>query len=75
MAAAHVLADRRHLWAFVVGCIAVTAGVLLHLPMFWMGKDTGFALANMPMDDGMLFGMALIVAGVVVADGVPGLER
>ena len=63
----HVLADRRQLWAFVGGCIAVTAGVLLHLPMYWMGKDMGFMLANMPMDDGMLWGMALIVAGIVVA--------
>jgi putative MFS transporter len=62
-----VLADRRHLWAFIAGCVAVTAGVLLHLPMFWMGRDMGFRLVDMPMDDGMLWGMALIVAGLVVA--------
>jgi putative MFS transporter len=35
--------------------------------MFWMGKDTGFVLAGMPMDSGMLFGMFLIVAGIGVA--------
>ncbi|MDQ6684179.1 MAG: MFS transporter [Pseudomonadota bacterium] len=64
---ARVLADRRHLAAFVAGCIAVTIGVLLHLPMFWMGRDIGFRLADMPMDDEMLWGMALIVAGIVVA--------
>jgi putative MFS transporter len=62
-----VLADRRHLWAFIAGCIAVTAGVVLHLPMYWMGRDMGFRLADMPMDDGMLWGMALIVAGLGVA--------
>ena len=33
-----VLTDRPHLWAFVVGCVAVTAGVVMHLPMFWMGR-------------------------------------
>src|SRR6476661_2289865 len=62
-----VLADRRHLCAFIAGCVAVTAGVLLHLPMYWMGREMGFHLADMPMDDGMLWGMALIVAGLGVA--------
>ena len=64
MSAIRVLADRRHLWAFVAGCIAVTTGVLLHLPMFWMGRHDGFRLADMPMDAEMLWGMALIVAGL-----------
>ena len=45
----------------------MTAGVVLHLPMYWMGRDMGFRLADMPMDAGMLWGMALIVAGLVVA--------
>lgn len=62
-----VLADRRHPWAFSVGCVAVTAGVLLHLPMFWMGRNNGFHLADMPMDDGMWWGMVLIVVGILVA--------
>jgi putative MFS transporter len=62
-----VLADRRHLWAFVAGCMAVTSGVVLHLPMYWMGRDMGFHLADMPMADAMLWGMALIVAGLGVA--------
>jgi putative MFS transporter len=62
-----VLADRRHLWAFAAGCVAVTLGVLLHLPMFWMGRDNGFQLADMAMDAEMLWGMALIVAGLAVA--------
>jgi len=67
LATIRILADRRHLWAFVVGCIAVTAGVVLHLPMYWMGRGMGFRLAGMAMDAGMLFGMALIVAGIAVA--------
>jgi putative MFS transporter len=62
-----VLADRPHLWAFVTGCVAVTAGVVLHLPMFWMGRGNGFHLAEMPMDAAMLWGMALIVVGLAVA--------
>nr|MDQ6909128.1 MFS transporter [Chloroflexota bacterium] len=64
---ANVFRDRRGNLAFVLGCLAVTAGVLLHLPMFWMGRHNGFALAGMPMENGMIFGMYLIVAGVGVA--------
>ena len=67
MASLAILADRRHLVAFVAGCLAVTAGVILHLPMYWMGRDMGFRLADMAMDDEMLWGMALIVGGLVVA--------
>jgi len=67
VSAIRVLADRRHLWAFIAGCVAVTAGVVLHLPMYWMGREMGFRLADMPMDDAMLWGMALIVAGLGVA--------
>jgi putative MFS transporter len=54
--AARVLADRSHLWAFVAGSLAVTVGVLLHLPMFWMGRHNGFRLADMPMDAEMTWG-------------------
>ncbi len=49
-AAAPIRAGRPHFWFFVAGCVAVTAGVVLHLPMFWMGRDMGFRLAGMPMD-------------------------
>ncbi|MEG3180586.1 MFS transporter [Sphingomonas sp. LT1P40] len=58
--------DRRF-WAFAIGVIAVTVGVVLHLPMFWMGKSMGFRMAGMPMDSGMIWGMGLIIAGVGVA--------
>ena len=62
-----LLAERRDRFAFVAGCLAVTAGVALHLPMFWMGRTMGFRLAGMPMDPGMIWGMALIVLGIGVA--------
>lgn len=45
----------------------VAAGVALHIPMFLMGRHTGWHLAGMPMDTGMLAGMALIVLGVLAA--------
>ncbi len=64
---AGTFADRRGIWAFVLGTGAVTAGVLLHLPMFWMGRMNGFALAGMPMGNDMLAGMAAIIGGVFVA--------
>ena len=62
-----VLQDRRGLWAFILGVVAVTAGVLLHIPMFMMGKDMGFRLYGMPMEADMIWGMVLIVGGVAVA--------
>jgi putative MFS transporter len=62
-----VLSDRRGAWAFWIGCAAVTAGVLAHLPMVWMARDMGLRLAGMPMDPGMIGGMGLILAGVAVA--------
>src|SRR3546814_18708623 len=61
------LSDRQALWAFVLGCVAVTAGVLLHLPMFLMSRSMGYHMAGMPMDTPMLIGQFSIVAGVIVA--------
>ena len=61
------LSDRQALWAFVLGCVAVTAGVLFHLPMFVMARSMGYRLAGMPMDGTMTLGMVLIVGGVLVA--------
>lgn len=53
----------KHAAAFWLGCMAVTAGVLLHIPMFLMGRYTHFRMVGMPMGAGMLAGMGLIVAG------------
>lgn len=61
------LSDRRGVWAFVLGCVAVTIGVCAHLPMFAMAATMNYRLAGMPMDGMMTVGMALIVVGVVVA--------
>lgn len=59
--------DRRGIWAFALGVAAVTAGVLLHLPMFMMGRMTHYKIAGMAMGSGMYFGMALIVGGILIA--------
>jgi putative MFS transporter len=61
------LSDRRGLWAFILGTIAVTGGVLLHLPMFAMGQATHYRLYGMPMGNGMIIGMVAIVLGVAIA--------
>ncbi len=64
---ARVFHGRQGVWAFSLGCLAVTIGVLLHIPMFLMGRDMGYHLAGMPMGNDMLFGMFLIVAGIGIA--------
>ena len=63
----NVFRDRRGVWVFALGCIGVTIGVLLHIPMFWMGYNNGFVLYGMPMEPSMIFGMYLIIAGVAAA--------
>lgn len=60
---ASLFSSRVHFWAFWGGCVAVTIGVLLHIPMFLMGRSTHYKLAGMPMGSGMLFGMFFIVDG------------
>jgi putative MFS transporter len=62
-----MFAERRSTFFFIAGCVLVTVGVLLHLPMYWMGRNMGFVLAGMPMDPKMYVGMAMIVVGVVAA--------
>lgn len=53
--------------AFWAGCVLVTAGVLLHVPMFAMAAPMHYQMAGMPMDTQMLLGMALIPCGVLLA--------
>ena len=67
MRSSSTLSDRRGLWAFVLGVIAVTTGVLLHMPMFLMGRTMHFRLYGMPMGAEMYFGMAAIIGGVGIA--------
>lgn len=61
---ASLFASSYKMAAFWCGSFMVAAGVALHLPMFWMGRYNHFRLAGMPMDNGMLVGMALIILGV-----------
>ncbi len=61
------LSDRRGLWAFVLGVILVTAGVLMHAPMFLMGRNNHFILYGMPIGWDMILGMIAIVGGVAIA--------
>src|SRR5580693_988631 len=56
-----------HMLAFWAGSAMVALGVALHVPMFWMGRKMHFRLVGMPMDNGMLVGMALIILGVGAA--------
>ncbi|MBI1731672.1 MAG: MFS transporter [Gammaproteobacteria bacterium] len=56
-----------HPGAFWFGAMAVTAGVLLHLPMYLMGRDIGYRLTGMPMDTPMMLGMAAIIIGLLAS--------
>jgi putative MFS transporter len=67
MLSASTYSGRRGLGAFILGVLAVTAGVLMHGPMFWMGRHNHFVLAGMEMGADMVAGMALIVGGLAVA--------
>jgi MFS transporter, putative metabolite:H+ symporter len=55
---------RRHAAAFVFGITACTAGVLLHLPMYFGARDMGYQMAGMRPDPAMISGMALIGIGL-----------
>jgi putative MFS transporter len=59
--------QRRNALTFWIGSAVVSIGVVLHLPMFWMARNSGFNMSGMPMDAGMLFGMLLIVLGIAAA--------
>jgi len=47
--------------------ILVTGGVLMHAPMFLMGRHNHFILYGMPIGWDMVAGMAAIVAGIGIA--------
>lgn len=53
--------------AFLTGSGMVATGVVLHAPMFLMGRYTHYRLVGMRMGMGMLIGMGLIVLGVAAA--------
>jgi putative MFS transporter len=62
-----LFASKWNALAFWCGTLMVSVGVLLHLPMYWMGRHMHFRLSGMPMDNGMLVGMGLIIGGFVAA--------
>jgi putative MFS transporter len=54
-------------WAFWLGAVAITAGVVLHLPDFLSMSGMGYRMVGMPMSALMIGGMWLIVAGMGLA--------
>jgi putative MFS transporter len=56
-----------HAGAFWIGVVAVTAGVIAHIPMYLMGRNTGYRLVGMPMDMPMKIGMAAIIGGLIAS--------
>ncbi len=67
MISTSTLADRQGLWAFILGVMLVTAGVLMHAPMFLMGRHNHFMLSGMPIGWDMVVGMVAIVGGCAIA--------
>src|SRR4029079_11652685 len=67
MISTSTLSDRRGLWAFILGVILVTGGVLMHAPMFLMGRHNHFILSGMPIGWDMILGMVAIVGGCAIA--------
>src|SRR6185369_16961697 len=67
MISTSTLSDRRGLWAFALGVVAVTVGVLLHAPMFLMGRHDHYVLYGMPIGWDMFLGMFAIVGGLGIA--------
>lgn len=56
-----------HPVAFWSGIIAVTTGVILHLPMYLHSATMDYQMVGMPMDAAMISGMVLILIGLVLA--------
>lgn len=48
---------------FWIGSVAVTVGVVLHLPMYYEARFMAYHMAGMPLDLWMIIGMICIVAG------------
>ena len=56
------------MWAFVLGVIAVTAGVLLHAADVLDGPQQSLSRSHgMPIGPDMIVGMVAIVGGVAIA--------
>ncbi len=66
-----------HPAAFWFGAVALSAGVLLHLPMYLGARDAGYKMAGMAVDGPMKAGMALILVGLAATSYglLPSLSR
>src|SRR5215469_6627945 len=56
-----------HPVAFWLGAAACTAGVLLHLPMYYDTRGMGYKMVGMQPDAEMIVGMVLIFTGLAAA--------
>ncbi len=56
-----------HPVAFWLGCAALMAGVLAHIPMFIHASYMDYQMVGMPMDPAMLAGMFVIPVGLLLA--------
>jgi putative MFS transporter len=52
---------------FWLGVLACTAGVALHLPMYFGARSMGYALVGMQPDTPMIIGMVCIAVGLVLS--------
>lgn len=59
--------DFEHPAAFWFGVLACTAGVALHLPMYFGARDMHYVMSGMQPDAAMITGMALIGVGLVAS--------
>ncbi|MCU4674044.1 MFS transporter [Catenovulum sp. 2E275] len=56
-----------HPLAFWLGCLAISFGVLSHIPMFIHASHMGYKMVGMPMDTAMLVGMFVIPVGLLLS--------
>lgn len=56
-----------HPAAFWLGAAACTAGVILHIPMYYSARGMGYQMVGMRPDGEMILGMTLIAVGLVTA--------
>src|SRR3954469_2456291 len=54
-----------HPVSFWLGCVAIVAGVLAHVPMFIHASLMDYRMVGMPMDPAMLAGMVVIPIGLL----------
>lgn len=56
-----------HPIAFWLGAAACTAGVILHIPMYYSARSMGYRMVGMRPDAAMIVGMVLIFVGLLTA--------